>query len=200
MKQILLIEASPQGAHSSSNKLGRAVVDKITSKHPGSKVVTRNLTDQPLPHLDPICLAGFMNTPDKHSPDEKRAIRHSDEIIAEMFAADVIIVATPMWNFSIPSVLKAYIDHLARAGKTFKYSAKGPEGLLVNKSMYLAVSSGGMYSAPPMNKYNFVVPYLTSLFGFLGITDVKTVWAEGLAMPEVKDTAVQKAIDVIKVS
>ena len=197
MKQILLVESSPQGERSSSSKLGRAIVENIQAKHPGGKLVTRILTDHPLPHLDPICLAGFMNSPDKHSADEARATRHSDEVIAEMFHADIIVVAAPMWNFSVPSVLKAYIDHLARAGKTFRYTAQGAEGLIKNKSMYLAISSGGIYSTPPMNKFDFVSSYLTALFGFLGVTDIKTVWAEGFAVPGVQGGALQKAIDAI---
>jgi FMN-dependent NADH-azoreductase len=134
------------------------------------------------------------------SPEYREAIRHSDEAISEVQNADIIVIGTPMYNFSVPSALKAWIDHLVRIGKTFRYNEQGiPEPMVHGKKVYLAISTGGVYSDGPMKGYDFVDPYLRAVLGFIGLTDVTTYRAEGTAIPGAKEAAVQKAIDAVEV-
>src|ERR1700749_170523 len=125
MKKILHIISSPKGEASSSIKLGNAIIDKIKAEYPGSTVTTKDLTKNPYPHLEEATLAAFFTPAENHTDENKEAIKHSEEAVAELMDADVIVISAPLWNFSIPSVLKSWIDHIARAGKTFKYSETG---------------------------------------------------------------------------
>jgi FMN-dependent NADH-azoreductase len=199
MTKILLIDSSPRRNASFSRKLSRAIVEKLKAKDPTSSVSTRDLTLRPMPHLEEAHLAAFFAPAEKHTAEDKRAIQYSDEAIAEILHADVIVLGVPMYNFGIPSVLKAWIDHLARAGKTFKYSEKGPEGLVKGKKLYLAIATGGVYSEGAMKAYDFTEPYLRTVFGFLGMTDVTTFRVEGVAVPGAQDAALEKAIGLIKI-
>jgi FMN-dependent NADH-azoreductase len=149
--------------------------------------------------LEEAHLAAFFSPPEKHGEADKKAIRHSEEQIAEIMNADAIVIGVPMYNFGIPSALKAWVDHLARAGHTFRYGANGPEGLIKGKKLYLAIATGGIYSEGPMKANDFTAPYLKAVLGFLGITDVTTYRAEGLAIPGVQDTALEKAIQAITI-
>ena len=127
------------------------------------------------------------------------AVKHSDEAIAELKDADIIVIGVPMYNFSLHSSLKAWIDHICRAGQTFSYSEKGPEGLIKNKKVYLAISTGGVYSEGFMKPYDFTEPYLRTLLGFLGMTDITAYRAEGLNMPDLKEHALEKAVESIEI-
>ena len=200
MKKILIIESSPLGEKSSSRKVTLAMSEKYQAVYGRAEVVIRDLTLNPLPHLDPQRIGAFRSKPEGHTDNDKRAIKDSNEIVSEVLAADMIIIGVPMWNFSVPSVLKSWIDHLCRAGKTFNYSAAGPEGLVKGKKVYVAVSSGAIYTEGPMKSYDFISPYLKTVLGFMGMSDVSFAWAEGTSIPGVQDTAVQKAIDSIKIT
>jgi FMN-dependent NADH-azoreductase len=199
MQNILVIESSPRGAVSFSRKLSRAIVEKLKAKSPKATIRTRDLTVQPTPHLEEAHLAAFFAPPEGHSEKDREAIRHSDEAIAELMSADTIVIGVPMYNFSIPSVLKAWIDHIARANQTFRYSANGAEGLVKNKKVFLAEATGGIYSEGAMKSYDFAEPYLRAMLAFLGMTDVTTIRVEGIAMPGVQDTALDKAIQSIRI-
>jgi FMN-dependent NADH-azoreductase len=146
-----------------------------------------------------VHLNSFFTPAEKHSPELAEAVKHSDEAIAELLDADVIVIGMPMFNFSIPSSLKAWIDHIARAGKTFRYSESGPEGLVTNKKIYLAISSGAVYSEGYMKQFDFTEPYLRSVLGFLGMTDVTAIRVEGVSIPGIKETALDKAVESIEV-
>lgn len=198
MKSILHIISSPNGKNSFSIRLGNAVVEKLVQTHPGSIVRVRDLTKDPFPHLEEAALAAF-NT--RASADDKgsAAASHSDQAIAELEQADIIVIGVPLWNFGIPSVLKAWVDHIARAGKTFRYTEKGGEGLVKGKTVYIALSSGGIYSDGPMQDYDFASTYLKKVLGFMGMTDVKIFRAEGVAYPGQADAALQKGIESIAV-
>lgn len=199
MPKILLIDSSPRGNASFSRKLSRAVIEKLKAKDPSTSVAKRDLTLKPLPHLEEAHLAAFFSPSEKHTAADKLAVQHSDDVINEISNADVIVLGVPMYNFGIPSGLKAWIDHLARAGKTFKYTEKGPEGLVKGKKVYLAISSGGVYTEGPMKAYDFTESYLRAVLGFLGMTDVTTFRAEGLAVPGAQDAAFEKALSSIKI-
>jgi len=194
---ILHIISSPRGDASFSIKLGNAIVEKIQLENPGSNLKTTNLVASKFPHLEESHLTSFFTPAESRTAENLEAIKHSDQAIADLQVADIIVIGAPLYNFGIHSSLKAWIDHIARAGVTFKYSEKGVEGLLKNKKIYIALAAGGIYSEGPMQSYDFVSTYLKAFFGFIGITDIKTFFVEGSAIPEFKDTALQKGINSI---
>jgi len=195
--KILHVISSPGGAGSYSRQLGNSIVEKLQQDNPESTVKVRDLVNIPFPHLEESHLTSFFTPAEQRSPELAEAVKHSDEAIAEIMDADAIVIGAPMYNFSIPSNLKAWIDHICRAGKTFTYSEKGPEGLVKNKKVYVAISSGGVYSEGPMKSYDFIEPYLIKVLSFLGMTDISFVRAEGVKMPGVQEHALDKAIESI---
>jgi len=199
MKKILHIISSPRGEASLSIKLGNAIVEKIKLAYPDSTVKETNLVTKQFPHLEESHLTSFFTPVDSRTPADLLAIKHSDEAIQEIMNADIIVIGAPLYNFGIHSTLKAWIDHIARAGITFKYDENGPQGLVKGKKVYLAVASGGVYSDGPMKAMDFVDPYLKLLLGFLGMTDVTTFRVEGTAVPALKDTALEKGIASIEI-
>jgi FMN-dependent NADH-azoreductase len=197
MKKILHIISSPKGDASFSIKLGNAIVEKVKDANPGSTVTETNLAKKHFPHLEEAQITSFFTPAQQRSPENLEAIKHSDEAIAEVMDADVIVIDAPLYNFSIPSALKAWVDHIARAGVTFKYDENGPEGLVKGKKVYVALASGGIYSDGPMKGYDFAAPYLKSVLGFMGMTDFTVFRVEGVSYPNLKDTALQTAVDSI---
>lgn len=195
---ILHLISSPRSEASFSIKLGNAIVEKLQAAHPNSTVKVHNLAKTPFPHLEEVHLNSFFTPKENLTPELTEAIKHSDEAIAELMDADAIVIDVPMYNFGIPSTLKAWIDHIARAGKTFSYSEKGPEGLVKGKKLYLAISTGGVYSEGMMKAYDFTEPYLRAVLGFLGMTDLTAFRVEGVNMPGLKDQALEKAIQSIQ--
>lgn len=191
---ILHVISSPRGSESFSIKLGHGLVAKLQAANPGSTVQVRDLATTPFPQLEEAKLASFFTPAEHRSPAQQEAARHSDEAIAEVMAADVIVMGAPLYNFGIPSTLKAWIDHICRAGITFRYTETGPEGLVKGKKVYVALSSGGVYSEGPYAAYDFVAPYLHTVLGFLGMTAVDVVRVEGTMVPGVKETALEKAL------
>ncbi|OOQ60309.1 FMN-dependent NADH-azoreductase [Mucilaginibacter pedocola] len=197
MKKILHIISSPKGEQSFSIRLGNAIIEKVKEANPGSTVRTRNLAQQPFPHLEEATLAAFYTPADSHTEENKEALKNSNEAIAEIWDADIIVIGAPLWNFGIPSVLKAWIDHIARAGVTFKFSAAGAEGLIKGKTVYVAMASGAIYSAGAYQAFDFVSTYLKGFLGFLGMTDLKVFRVEGSAFPGQAELALQRGIDSI---
>ena len=197
--KILHLISSPRGQASSSIKLGNAIVQKLQEANPNSTVKVHDLTQTPFPHLEEVHLNSFFTPAESRSPELLQAVKHSDQAIAELKEADVIVIGLGMYNFGIHSSLKAWIDHIARRGETFSYSANGPEGLIKGKKVYLAITTGGVYSEGPMKAYDFTESYLRTVLGFIGMTDVTVYRAEGLAMPELKDTALEKAVESIAI-
>lgn len=198
MKKILHIISSPQGDTSVSKKLGNAIIEKINAKYPGSTLVERNLTTNPFPHLDQMQIGSWFTPAENRSPEQLDAIKVSDEAIAELLDADIYVIGAPFYNFAIPSTLKAYLDHVSRPGLTFRYNEQGrPEGLLKNKKVFIATASSGVYSEGDMVSYDFVNPYLKFILGFLGVTDISFVRAEGLKIAGVKETAFEKGVESV---
>ncbi|MGB0749272.1 MAG: FMN-dependent NADH-azoreductase [Magnetospiraceae bacterium] len=182
MTNILVITSSPLGAASTSRKLADSFVQQWQEKQGPVSVVTRDLSTDPLPHLDGILLGGFTKPEAEQSPQEKAANARSLALIDEVRQADVVVIAAPMHNFGVPSTLKAWIDHVVRAGHTFKYTEQGPVGLLDGKRAFVLTSHGGMYSSGPSASMNHATPYLKVVLGFIGISDTVVVSAEGQAM------------------
>jgi FMN-dependent NADH-azoreductase len=180
MATLLKIDVSPRGDSSISRKLGNHFATEWQSNHVGGEIVTRDLATTKIPYVDLSWIAGAFTAPDKHTEEHKAALKVSDEFIAELLAADEIVISTPMYNFNIPAVLKAWIDHIVRAGKTFSYGPGGPKGLATGKKVTILIASGGEYlQGSPMESYNFEGPYLRFIFGFIGITDLTIVHAGG---------------------
>jgi FMN-dependent NADH-azoreductase len=182
---ILHIDSSPLGERSVSRKLTAKALAELKAKHPDSKIITRDLGANPLPHLSGAVIGAFFTPPDKRDTHLSEAIKLSDQAVDELAAADVIIIGTPMWNFGIPSSLKAWIDHIVRAGRTFKYGANGSESLLPpGKKVIIVSSRGGVYSDGPMKSMDYQETYLKAIFGFIGLHDVSFIRSEGAAMGE----------------
>jgi FMN-dependent NADH-azoreductase len=192
MTDVLLIHSSIFGEKSQSLGLAR----DFLQRYPHRAVIERALTSHTMPHLDGETFVAMGTDAGQHSDLQKEAVVLSDELIAELEAADTIVLAVPMYNFSIPSTLKAWIDHVARRGRTFRYTEKGPEGLLTNKKVFVLVSRGGVYSkGSPAAAFDFQEPYLRTVLGFLGLTDVTFVHFEGVGMgPEAAAANRRKAL------
>ncbi|GGH21353.1 FMN-dependent NADH-azoreductase [Dyadobacter endophyticus] len=197
-KKVLHIITSPQGEASVSKQLGNVIIEKIQAKYPNSFVKERDLAKESFPHLDGLQIGSWFTPAENHTPEQIKAIKISDEAIAEMREADIYVVGAPFYNFAITSTLKAYLDHIARPGITFSYKEDGmPEGLLKNKKAYIAIASSGVYSQGVMQSFDFVSPYLKFILGFLGITDITTFRVEGQRIPGLQETALQKGLESI---
>lgn len=199
MKKILSIQSSPRGAASQSIQLANVILDKLRAAHPGAVVETVDLVNLHYPHLEESHLTSFFTPVEKHSERERVAVRHSNESIQAIRDADILVIGAPMYNFNIHSALKAWIDHIVRSGVTFRISEAGPEGLIKGKKVYLVISSGGVYSDGPMKSMDFIEPYLRTILGWIGLTDITVYRVEGLNVPGVKETAMEKAVAAVAV-
>jgi len=191
---ILHVTSSSRGSASYSNRVASDVVDQLLAHNPGATVTARNVATDPLPHIDDDFLAAT-RSPDGPQTERQRALlAQSDALVDELLAADVVVIGAPMINFTIPSTLKAWIDNVARAGRTFNYSEAGPKGLVTGKQVIIVGARGGVYSqtARPLD---FQLPYLKSVLGFLGMTEVEVLEIDGTAYgPEAAEQAVSTAI------
>lgn len=184
MPTLLHISVSPRGSYSISRQLSDAAIEAWKQRNPGGRVIERDLAKTNLTFIDLDWIGGAYSPPETHNESHKKALAISDELISELVEADEIILGTPMYNFAIPAALKAWVDHIVRAGKTFRYTAAGPEGLLAgkNKKVLAIVASGGKYvEGSGMTALDHEVPYLRFIFGFIGITDVRFIQAGGTA-------------------
>lgn len=197
MTKILLLNSSPRN-DSVSIKVANELVAKIRSNSKSSTVIERDLTKDVLPHIGEDFVVGSRIEAEKRNATQQAAVELSDKLIAELVAADTLVIASPMFNFGPATTLKSWFDYILRAGVTFKYTEKGPEGLLKGKKVYVAIARAGIYSEEPMKAIDFQEPYLRHLLGFAGMTDVTFVKVEGIAYgPEVAEKALQAALDSI---
>lgn len=181
MSTLLRIDSSSrlQGSHS------RALADHLQAQwlasHTGGKVILRDLVKTPIPHILDITIAGYYTPTDQHTPELRAAVALSDELIAELLSADTLLFSIPLYNFSIPSALKSYIDHTVRIGQTFGHDEKtGLFGLVEGKKAYVTASYGASgYVGGSLASYNFLEPYMRALLGFIGISDVTFFSVEG---------------------
>jgi len=181
VKRILQINSSLSGAEGVSSRLAARFVESLRAAAPGSTLTVRDLALRPVPHLTAERFAAFATPADRRTLDQQRIVSESDALIDELRKADVIVLGLPMYNFGVPSTLKAYFDHVARAGVTFKYTAQGSVGLLAGRKVYVLATRGGRYAGTPLDSQT---DYVRQFLGFLGITDVEFVYAEGLALGE----------------
>ena len=194
MSHILLITSSPR-LESYSTKVAHALAEQLASRSLRSTITVRDLTRESLPHIDDSFAAARGLPPENLTPGQKESLALSDKLLKELFAADTIIIAAGMINFGIPSNLKAYIDYIVRPRVTFNYTAKGPEGLVKGKKVYLVMARGGVYSEGPTQQFNFQDTYLRAVLPFIGLTDIELITVEGVGFgPEAADRAVGSAL------
>lgn len=181
--KLLHLDSSALGANSATREMTAALAAREAGLHPGIEIVHCDLDADPIPHLDGAILSGA----------RADAADQSAAVLDEFLSADITVIGAPMYNFGIPSTLKAWIDRIAVAGKTFRYTAAGPEGLVRGKTVIVAIAAGGMHAGAPTD---FVEPYLRQVFGFIGVTDLRIVRADGVAMsPDQRRNAIESAIE-----
>ena len=191
MSTLLKINASLFSNHGQSSQLTERFVAAWQASHPDTAVVSRDLAAEPVPHLDGARVTAFFAKPEERNAEQQAVVDFSDALIAELRQADTVVIGLPMYNFGVPSTLKAYFDHIARAGVTFQYTAEGPKGLLTGKKAYILAARGGRYAGTPKDSQT---TYVRDFLGFIGITDVEFVYAEGLNMgDDSKNTALADA-------
>jgi FMN-dependent NADH-azoreductase len=193
MKKILMIEVSPRGNDSASRAVADTLAARLTRLYPSAKLVRRDLVAERLPHLDGITLQAISTKDPAEAESLKAAARQSDQLTDELLESDLLVMATPMWNFGIPSALKAWIDLVVRPGRTFRYSDGGVIGLAKNKKAILVVASGGVFTEGPWRPWDFVEPHLRQILGFIGIVDVQAIRVEGMNIPAMAAIAIRKA-------
>jgi len=188
---ILQINSSARPDNSQSSRLAADIVERLRAANPDARLTLRDLGRAPHPALDEPALGALFTPADKRTSEQAARVAQDDSLIAELQAADVIVLGVPMYNFGVPTQLKNWIDAVARVGVTFKYTDKGPVGLVQNKKVYVALTRGGLYRNTPADTQ---VPYLKTFLSFLGMTDVQFIYAEGLAMgPEAEQKALASA-------
>jgi len=198
MTKLLHIDSSVLGPHSVSRQLSAAIVDRLRQTTPGLETTYRDLSTAPLPHLSGAHLAAAQGaTP--ADPAVEQDLVAGQAVLEEFLSSDIVVLGAPMYNFSIPSQLKAWIDRILIAGKTFKYSAQGPQGLAGDKRVIVALSRGGYYGAEtPMAALEHLESYLRGIFGFMGVTNLEFIAADGIQVgPEHREKALASALQAV---
>lgn len=185
--KVLHIDSSLQGRNSTSSQLAEKVINKLDANI-DLEVTYRDLNTKMIPHLTEKRFTAFHTPEEARSPEQQADVALSDQLIDELSGSDVLIIGIPMYNLGVPSTLKAWIDHIARAGKTFAYTANGPQPLLSMPKTYVIATRGGMYANTPADTQT---PWLKQILGFIGITDVEFIYAEGIAMGSAEDAISQ---------
>jgi FMN-dependent NADH-azoreductase len=188
---ILQINSSARSEGSQSTRLANKIVERVRAANPGATLTVRDLLRTPHPVLDEAALQALFTPADQRTPEHSARVALDDALIGEVQAADVIVLGVPMYNFGVSAQLKNWIDAITRAQVTFRYTANGPEGLLKGKKVYAVLTRGGQYAGTPADSQT---PYLRTVLGFLGMTDVDFIYAEGLNMgPEAEAAALSSA-------
>lgn len=191
MSTLLHIDSSARTSGSISRQLTASFAEQWQAKNPGGRIVHRDLASDALPHITEALLGAYFTPAENRNAQQAELIKQSDQLVDELLAADTLVIGVPMYNFAPPSTLKAWIDHVFRAGRTFRYTETGPVGLVTGKKAIVILSRGGMYSEGPMESLDFQGKYIKSALAFIGITDVELVVAEGVSMG---DESVKKAL------
>ena len=200
MSTLLRIDASSRTKDSQSRELADLFVNHWLETHPGGEVRVRDLVLDPVPHISNDTIAGFYTPRAEHDDNLRLATARSDALIREIMEADAVLIDTPMYNFSMPSALKAWIDQVARIGETFSFSPEsGFEGLIKNTAFYVITASGAVFSSDAMQPMDFLTPYLRALLGFLGITQLQFFTLEGTTVdPDAYERSKQAAVRQIE--
>lgn len=197
MSTLLQINSSLFSDNGNSSALSNEFVQSWLTKHPDGKVVVRDLAKNPVPHLDATIVSAFFTPAENRTPEQQALVAFSDALIAEINDADAIVIGVPLYNFGVPSTLKAYFDQLARAGVTFKYSDTGPVGLLADKPVHIIAARGGFHVGKASDSQT---GFLNTFLNFIGLKSVHYIYAEGLSIGDVKAQAIAQAREQIEVS
>lgn len=179
MNTLLQLNTSLNSSDAQSSRLASEYSQAWQAQQGDARVIVRDLAADPVPHLTAERFNAFLTPAEKRTPEQAAIAAQSDALIAELQAAETLVIALPMYNFGIPSTLKSYFDHVARAGITFRYTATGPQGLLTGKKVIVVATRGGKYAGTPLDTQS---QYLRDFLAFLGMTDVEFIYAEGLAL------------------
>ena len=177
--KILQINTSARSAGANSTRLADSITARLKARNPTAVIELRDLAANPHPVLDEAALGALFTPAEQRTAEQAARVALDDALIAQLQSADVIVLGVPMYNFGVPVQLKTWIDAIAKAGTTFRYTENGPEGLIKGKKVYVALARGGIYRDTPADSQ---VPYLKAVLGFVGMTDVDFIYAEGLAM------------------
>lgn len=197
VKQILIVSVSPRGSESFSRTIAKKLDARLHEKFPDAKYLYRDLAEENLPHFDSNTLKAITSKDPKEMEVYGEAGHLSDKLTEELLASDLLVIATPMWNFGIPSQLKAWIDLVVRPGKTFQYAGEGVDGLVKGKKAILIISSGGIFTDGPWKSWDHVDPYLRQILKFIGIENVQTVRVEGSNIAAFAPNAIPNAESAI---
>jgi FMN-dependent NADH-azoreductase len=193
MSRILHVSSSPRGDASYSNQVAGRLIRELKQANPQTTVTVRDLAHDPLPHVDADFVAATRSADGPRTERQRVILAQSDTLVDELLAADTIVIAAPMINFSVSTTLKSWFDYIARAGRTFSYSEAGPKGLATGKRVIIVSASGGVYSGENA-AFDFQIPWLRNMLSFLGMTDVEIIRVEGTAFgPEAADKALERA-------
>lgn len=195
VSRILHIESSARlGEDSYSRRFASALVARLRAAHPGAAVLARDLAAEKLPHVDAAFVAAMVVPEAGRTPAQHATMALSEVLVAELEAAEIVVIGAPMYNYSVPSALKAWIDHVVRARRTFRHTPEGPVGLLRDRPVHVVTASGGIYGEGPGTEVDFFAPYLRTVLGKIGLKDVRVLRVEGLAAgPEAATAAVTRA-------
>jgi FMN-dependent NADH-azoreductase len=181
VKTLLHLKTSLFSDQGESSRLSSRYVEQWKARNPGGRVIVRDLALEPVPHLDGARFQAFLAKPAERTIEQARIVSYSDALIEELKLADEVVIGLPLYNFGVPSALKAYIDHIARSGVTFRYTASGPVGLLTGKKVHVFATRGGYYAGTPLDTQT---AYVRDVLRFIGLTDIEFVYAEGLGISE----------------
>lgn len=190
MPHVLRVESSLFGEHGQSTRLARAFTAAYCAADPAATLTVRDLVGAPMPHLDVATFTAFGTPADRRDDTQRALVALADTLVQELRDADLVVIGLPMYNFGVPSTLKAWIDHVMRANVTFSYTATGPKGLLEGKKCVIVGARGGSYAGTPMD---IQLPYVTQVLSFMGITDVAVVLAEGMAQSQKREPSLATA-------
>ena len=194
MAHILHIDSSPRGDRSHSRKLSHEFITAWKTAHPEDTLSYRDIGHNPVPHVDEPWIAAAYSPPEAHTPELSQALKISDELVDEFIAADRYVFGVPMYNFSVPSTFKAYIDQIVRVNRTFAVNEQGYQGLVKGKKMLVITASGGTYrEGTPAAGYNFQEPFLRAIFGLVGVTDITFIHADNLSSDDVAEQSISEA-------
>lgn len=177
--KVLRLDSSIFGSGGASTQLNEQVIETLKSRHGDVEVVHRDLARKPLPHFTVEFIQALGKAPEERTAEEAAQVALADQLIKELREADILVIGAPMYNFTIPTTLKTWMDYVARAGETFKYTENGPVGLVGDAKIYINTSRGGVHKGQPTDG---IVPLLKSFFAMMSLTDISVVYAEGLTL------------------
>lgn len=196
--KLLHIQVSPDLAGSASRIASARLVEKLRAQHGDLEETIVDLAQHPLPHLDAFTIGAFFTRPEERNDEQRAAIATSEKLVDQLFACDTLVISSPMWNLGLPSVLKAWFDHITRAGRTFAFTAEGTKvGLVNGKKVYSVVASGSVFAHGPFVQDDQFTPYIRVALEYIGITDVNFIRVDGTHDPISRDTALPHALRAI---